>query len=93
MTIIDPRKKAGPLGRGRISTALMQRVGLMDPRLRRNANLLATNRRTARGVDYLNLGLTEIPPPQIDVQLARVESKINEIVAALKNRGLMEETP
>jgi hypothetical protein len=64
-----------------------------DPRTRRSANLLATNQRTARGVERLNLGLSEVPPPMIDEQLARIEAKMNEIVAALQERHLMELLP
>lgn len=90
--VIDPRQKAGPVGRPRLSYALMQRKGLADPRQRRSANLLATNRRTARGVNDVALDYTGVPLVE-EVQLQILVSKINELLANLRERGLMELTP
>jgi hypothetical protein len=92
MASIDPKRKAGPVGRARLSSTLMRRPGLMDPRLRRQQNLLATNRRTARGVDNLALDYTAVPLG-IQVELEKLVVKVNEIIANLKARGLMEQEP
>ena len=92
MPIIDPRKKAGPVGRSRLSTTLMRRQGLMDPRLRRQANLLATNKRTARGVNPAVLDYTGVATVN-EAQLRILENKLNEVIANLVERGLMEALP
>ena len=90
--MIQPLKKAGPLGRARTSVVLQKRP-MGDPRIRRNANLLATNRRTARGVSLLNTGVNDTPPPVIDEQVRRIEASVNSIILALQERGLMETGP
>lgn len=89
MAMIPPTHKAGPLGRARVSSVLRKRPN-GDPRERRNFNLLATNRRTARGVDALVLDYTGIPLVE-ETQLRLVVDKVNEIIAGLKERGLMEQ--
>lgn len=89
MALPDPKFRAGPPGRARMSPTLMRRP-LGEPRMFKNASLLATNRRTARGVVPLNLGLNESPAVPVAEQMARIEAKVNEIVANLVQRGLME---
>lgn len=92
MPRIDAKTKAGPPGRPRLSFALMQRKGLMDPRQRRSANLLATNKRTARGVGGLSIDYTGVPTG-VQTEMVKIVAKIEEIVANLVERSLMENLP
>lgn len=92
MTTIRPQTKAGPPGRASLSPVLMRRPGLGDPRQRSNADLLATNARTARGVDALVLDYTAVPSGTQE-QLEIVVAKLNELIDNMRTRGLMENTP
>lgn len=65
------------------------RVPIADARLRRLSQGLTTPLRTARGVDDLDLA-----PPVTDTErIALLETKLNELFAALREAQLMEEAP
>lgn len=90
MAVPGRAQRAGPVGRARVSSVLQSRPQ-GDPRVRRNANLLATNRRTAPGVTDLDLqvggSLT------VDQQMALIQDALNAALAALREGGLMESEP
>ncbi len=88
--IPDRKRRAGPLGRVRLSPTLMRRVQ-GDPNVYRNANLLATNRRTAPGVPELDLRVGGSPAPTVDEQMTAIQETLNAYRTALIAGGLMEE--
>lgn len=86
----DRKRRAGPVGRARLSPTLAKRA-MGDPNVYRNANLLATNRRTSPGV--LDLDLQVGGSLTVNQQMQAIEDKVNEITAALRAGGLMENSP
>lgn len=89
MANIPPTRKAGPLGRARLSTVLMRRPGLVEPSLLQNANILATGRRTARGQPDVALDYTAVPSG-VQAEMEKLVLAHNSLLATLRARGLME---
>lgn len=90
MAVPGRAQRAGPVGRARVSATLQGRPQ-GDPRVRRNANLLATNRRTAPGVANLDLSIGG--SLTVDQQMTLIQTAMNTVLAALREGGLMETQP
>lgn len=92
MASTKPLLKAGPFGRAQLSPTL-QRRPQGDPRERTNAAILATNKRTARGITRLDLGLSLQTPPTDTERWTRIEAWARAMQDALILRSLMEQNP